>query len=154
MLSIASRVGSRTAWVWQTRMMPCLCHGTMRNILHRAGQRCQGQPWGSCQHHQWVEDPAGSPKGPGVPFLVNSQILLNMNGEQNGLGDQGKAGMLGFLPPITQDKGFAIAKALVHNRLSSAFPLWVVACFRMCKTRLESLVLLLMKHQVTLQGCY
>lgn len=69
-------------------------------------------------------------------------------------GAQGRAGMLGLLPPVTQDKCFVIAKALVHNRLSSAFPLWVVACLRMCKTRLESLALLLMKHRVNLPGCY
>lgn len=43
---------------------------------------------------------------------------------------------------MNQDKWCVIAKALVHNRLSPAFPPWDAACFRMCKTRLECLALL------------
>lgn len=90
-----------------------------------------------------------SSRKPSIPAFTKLPDFTELHSRAKHARSPGKGWDAGIFS-MNEDKCFVIA--LVHKRSLLPIPLWVAACFRTCRTRLESLALLAVKHRVTLQG--
>lgn len=90
-----------------------------------------------------------SSRKPSIPAFTKLPDFTKRHSRAKCAGSPGKGWDAGIFS-VNEDKCFVIA--LVHNGSLLPIPPWVAACFRTCRTRLESLALLAVKHRVTLQG--